>query len=102
MVNRFRCPYGEKAKKLVKWGRLARFAWWMIKWHNLYWKGSSSVIPSECDSKCYHLGEPSIMDMADYDDVVKALYDGRMARIMREYERYEKEHEGQASGFYGQ
>jgi hypothetical protein len=30
--------------------------------------------------------------VASYDDVVKALDDGRMERILKEYERYEKEY----------
>jgi len=42
--------------------------------------------------KWYHFCEPRVVDVTDYDDIVKALDDGRMERIVKEYERYEKEY----------
>jgi hypothetical protein len=36
-------------------------------------------------------GEPHIIDVGSYDDVTKALEDGRMERIAEEHKRYMKE-----------
>jgi len=41
--------------------------------------------------KWYHFNEPRIIDVGSYDDVTKALEDGRMKRIIKEHERYMKE-----------
>jgi hypothetical protein len=32
--------------------------------------------------------------VTDYEDIVKAIGDGRMKRIVDEYDRYQREHKG--------
>jgi len=44
--------------------------------------------------KWYHYGEPSIIDVTSYEDVLKAIEDGRLKKIIEERERYEEEHNG--------
>jgi hypothetical protein len=44
------------------------------------------------DKPAPYCSEPGIIDVASYDDVVKAIDDGRMERIVKEYELYEKEY----------
>jgi hypothetical protein len=41
----------------------------------------------------YHFDEPSIIDVTSYEDVLKALEDGRMDKIANEYIKYNKEKE---------
>ena len=39
------------------------------------------------------LGEPSIIDVTSIEDVLKAVDDGRLDRIIEEYKKYVKETE---------
>ncbi|MGB9854202.1 MAG: hypothetical protein ACPLRY_05280 [Candidatus Bathyarchaeales archaeon] len=92
--NKYRCPYGEQANELVESGLLARFVWRIVWWYDQHWNPSESCQPPACDMKGYHYGEPSIIDVTDYEDVIKAFEDGRLKRILEEQKRYEKEHKG--------
>jgi hypothetical protein len=49
-------------------------------------------------SKWYHYGEPQIIDVTSFDDIDKALDDGRFRRIVEEHEKYTKETE--ATGWH--
>lgn len=89
--NKYRCPYGEQSNELVEWGGLAKSIWKVIWWYDHHWNPNPSYIPSDSDMKWCHYGEPSIIDVTSYEDIVKALEDGRFKRILEEYKRYEKE-----------
>lgn len=39
----------------------------------------------------YHFEEPSIIDVTSYEDVLKALEDGIMEKILKEYKKYQEE-----------
>jgi hypothetical protein len=41
--------------------------------------------------KWYHFDEASIIDVTSYDDVMKALDDGRLERIIAEHEKHTDE-----------
>lgn len=43
------------------------------------------------DMKWYHYGEPDVIDVTSCDDVLKAIDDGRLQRIIEEHKRYMKE-----------
>jgi hypothetical protein len=39
----------------------------------------------------HHWNEPPIIDVTNYDDITRAIEDGRLDRIIEEHERYIKE-----------
>ena len=41
--------------------------------------------------KWYHVNEPSIVGVTNYDDVIQAIEDGRLNKIIDEHTRYMKE-----------
>jgi hypothetical protein len=41
--------------------------------------------------KWYHYNEPPIIDVTDYDDILRAIDDGRLDTIITEHLRYMKE-----------
>jgi hypothetical protein len=41
--------------------------------------------------KWYHYNETPIIDVTSYDDILKAIDDGRLNRIIDEHKRYMKE-----------
>lgn len=92
VLNKYRCPYGEEAKELVKCGKLAKFVWRQMEWYDLHWNPSDTFRPAESDMKWYHYGEPSIVDVTCYEDVLKAVENGRLKRIIEERKKYESKH----------
>ena len=92
--NKYKCPYGEESEKLIEHGRLARFIWRQVEWYDHHWNPSPSFRPSAQDLKWYHYGEPSILDVTNYEDILEAIEDGRMKRIIEERKKYEKEYKG--------
>jgi hypothetical protein len=90
--NKHFCPYGAMCEQLIKCGGETWALWEYVDWYDAHWNRNPSITPSRGEMKWYHGDEPSIIDVTDYDDIVKALDDGRMERIMKECERYEKEH----------
>jgi len=89
--NKYRCPYEEKSKQLSEKGRLTKAVWRYIEWYNAHWNRSLSITPPDGDMKWYHYDELSIIDVTSYDDIVKAIDDGRFKRIVEEHKRYMKE-----------
>jgi len=89
--NKYRCPYGAKSGRLIEHGRLVKFIWRQIEWYDHHWNLPQTYRPSEQDMKWYHYGEPGIMDVTSYDDIMKAIEDGRFEKIVKEHERYMKE-----------
>jgi len=92
--NKYRCPYGEEANELIEYGRAAKFVWHVVSWYDDHWNPSPNYRPPESDMKWYHYGEPSIIDVTSYEDIVKAIEDGRLKKIIEESKKYDKEHEG--------
>jgi len=41
--------------------------------------------------KWYHYGEASIIDVTNFDDIVRSITDGRLERIIKEHLRYMEE-----------
>jgi hypothetical protein len=89
--NKYRCPYGEASEQLIKDGWLTKRIWREIEWYDHHWNPDPTLRPTQNEMKWYHFGEPSIIDVASYDDVIKALDDGRLERIIEEHEKYMKE-----------
>jgi hypothetical protein len=91
VINYFRCPYGDERKRLTENGSAAGELWKHIEWYNRHWNRSSTHEPAESENKWYHFGETSIVDVGGLDDILKALEDGRMEKIVEAHERYMKE-----------
>lgn len=89
--NRYRCPYGEKSVKFIKDGGLLKDLWHYVEWYDHYWNPSRGLSLSAQDMKWYHYDEPSILDVTSYEDILEAVKDGRMEKIMREYKKYVEE-----------
>jgi hypothetical protein len=89
--NKYRCPYGEGSEQLIEVGRLAKFMCREIEWYDHHWNPSPTYRPSVQDMKWYHYGEPGIIDVTSYDDVVKAIEDGRLEKIIKEHKKYMEE-----------
>ncbi|MEM3549932.1 MAG: hypothetical protein QXV01_02445, partial [Candidatus Bathyarchaeia archaeon] len=90
--NKYRCPYGEQSNELVEWGGLARLIWDVIWWYDRHWNPREGYEPGETELKWYHYGEPSIIDVTSYEDILKALENGRFKRILEEYKKYREEY----------
>jgi hypothetical protein len=50
------------------------------------------VFPSPSRFSAPYYSEPGIIGVASYDDVVKAIDDGRMERIIKEYRPCKRKH----------
>jgi hypothetical protein len=88
--NRCRCPYKAKSTKLADCGGTAKKIWELVEFYDGHWNGSLHSTPSAKARQFYHLDEPGFMDVTDYDDVIKACSDGRMIKIKKEYDDYQK------------
>jgi hypothetical protein len=89
--NYFRCPYGDAYRQLLQDGYDAHWFWEHIEWYDNHWNRSTSYTPAASDMKWYHYDEPAIIDVANYDDILNAIDDGRLDRIIDEHARYMKE-----------
>lgn len=92
--NKYRCPYGEGSEKFIEAGRWIKALWRVIEWYDHHWNPSSSFRPSIQEKKWYHYDEPGILDVTSYDDIIKAVGDGRLERIIEERRKYEQEYKG--------
>jgi hypothetical protein len=90
--NKYKCPYGEQADELIENGRFAKFVWGVVEWYDHHWNPSHTFRPSADEMKWYHYDEPSIIDVTNYEDVLKAIKDGRLEKIIEERKRWEEEH----------
>jgi hypothetical protein len=93
VLNFFKCPYGEEYKTLLEDGQAAFTLWGHIKWYDHHWNHDPGHIPAQDEMKWYHFNEPRILDVTNYEDIRKALNDGRLDKIAAEHERYLKESE---------
>ena len=91
VINYFRCPYPDDREELQHNGVYAVLLWREIKWYDYHWNSHSSYMPPASEMKWYHFNEPPIIDVTNYDDIVQAIDDGRLDRIIDEHLRYMKE-----------
>jgi len=89
--NEYRCPYAGKSRRLIEDGRLIRRLWRYVEWYREHWYRSSTHTPSPEEMRWYHYDEPDFIDVTSYEDILEAIDDGRLHRIIEEYERYFKE-----------
>jgi hypothetical protein len=88
--NKYRCPYGEASERLIEDGSLTKFILREIRWYDHHWNPPRTWSGAQ-NNKWYHYSEPSIIDVTSYDDIIKAIDDGRLERIIEEHKRYMKE-----------
>jgi hypothetical protein len=86
--NGYNCPYGEESKRLIKEGGTTKFLWKLVQWYDEHWNRSSSFRPSSNEAKWCPYDEPSFPDVTSYDDILKAIENGRMEKILEEYKKY--------------
>ena len=91
--NYFHCPYMKKRQKLMDDGEAAYELWKLVEWYDRHWNPSHSTQPTPSEMEWYHFDEPRIIDVTDFDDIMRARSDGRLRKIMREHSRYMKEQE---------
>jgi hypothetical protein len=89
--NYFHCPYGDAWRQLLEDGHDANRLWEHIEWYDNHWNRSTSYTPAASEMKWYHYNEPPIIDVTDYDDILRAIDDGRLDTIITEHLRYMKE-----------
>jgi len=65
--------------------------WEHIEWYDRHWNLDTSYTPPASEMKWYHFNEPRIIDVTDYDDILKAIDDGRLDKVIDEHTRYMKE-----------
>jgi len=89
--NKYRCPYGELSEQLIEHGGVAKAIWREVEWYDTHWNPSPGFRPSAEEMKWYHYDEPGIIDVTSYDDIIKAIENGRFEKIVTEHRRYLKE-----------
>jgi hypothetical protein len=91
VVNYFRCPYGDEWRQLQLNGYDVKCLWHHIEWYDRHWTPDISSAPTPDEMKWYHFNEPQIIDVTNFDDIIRAIEDGRLDRIIDEHTRYMKE-----------
>jgi hypothetical protein len=89
--NYFRCPYGDSWRQLLQDGDDAHWLWQHIYWYDKHWSRSHTFTPATNEHEWYHCDQPPIIDVASYDDIIRAIDDGRLDKIVDEHKRYMKE-----------
>lgn len=89
--HKYRCPFGEESERLVEEGSRARYVWRLVEWYDSHWNPCHYLTPCVSDMKWYHYDEPRIIDVTSYEDILKAVEDGRLPKILEERKKYEKE-----------
>jgi hypothetical protein len=90
-INYFHCPYKDEGNQMLKVGYEAWRLWRHVEWYDDHWNRSTTSTPAASDMKWYHWNEPPIIDVTNYDDITRAIEDGRLDKIIQEHERYMKE-----------
>jgi hypothetical protein len=91
VVNYFRCPYGKEWRTLFDDGCAAHEMWEHVEFYDRHWNRTIISTPSACELKWFHFNEPAIIDVTSFEDILKAVEDGRIQKIIEEHERYMKE-----------
>jgi hypothetical protein len=90
--HKYRCPYGELADKLVKKGRFAEGLWKTIEYYEDHWNPPPGYLPGRVPvDKWNHYEETGLIEVTDYEDVKKALHDGRLEKIVDEFLEHREE-----------
>ena len=89
--NKYRCPYGEESEQLIEDGGLVKFIWRQIEWYDHHWNPSNTFRPAIQDMKWYRYDESSIIDVTSYEDILKAIEDGRLEKIIKDHKKYMEE-----------
>jgi hypothetical protein len=97
VLNYFHCPYDQEWRTLIEDGSIAYKLWKHIRWYDYHWNSTTTISPRPSERKWFHLGEPPIIDVGDFEDIMKALEDGRLDKIVEEHEKYMKETNAQIS-----
>jgi len=90
-INFFHCPYGDAWRQLQQDGDDAHRFWEHITWYDHHWNRSHTSTPAAGERRWYHFDEPPIIDVTSYDDIIRAIDDGRLDKIIDEHTRYMKE-----------
>jgi hypothetical protein len=90
VINYFQCPYGEERHSLTTDGSAAYALWQQVEWYDRHWNRPATE-PQANDNKWYHFNGPPIINVESLDDILNALEDGRLDKIIQEHERYMKE-----------
>jgi hypothetical protein len=93
--NRYLCPYGAECWKLIKVGKVVKYLWKLLEFYDHHWNISHTGTTPSSDAKWHHFSEPSILDVTNRDDILRALEDGRMDKIESEYSAYNQSKEAQ-------
>jgi hypothetical protein len=91
VLNYFHCPFGKEWRTLLDDGRTAYEIWEHIEFYDHHWNRSTTWTSPQSDLKWFHFGEPAILDVKSFEDILKAFEDGRLDKIIQEHERYMKE-----------
>jgi hypothetical protein len=91
VVNYFHCPYGDEWRQLQENGYHAYHLWRHVSWYDHHWNQDPSQTPPASEMKWFHFNEPPIIDITDFDDITRAIEDGRLARIQGEHAAYMNE-----------
>ena len=75
IINYFHCPYGDAWHQLLQDGYDAHRLSQHIEWYDNHWNLQTSYTPPASDMKWYHVNEPPITDVTDYDDVARVTGD---------------------------
>jgi len=86
--NKYRCSYAGESKRLIEDGGLIKYLWRHVEWYHEHWHRSSTHTPSSEEMKWYHYEEPDVIDVTSYEDILEAIDDGRLHKIIEEYKRY--------------
>jgi len=89
--NHFRCPHRSERNQLLEVGYDAWRLWRHVEWFDDHWNRSLTYTPVASEMKWYHFDESSIIDGTDFEDLDRAIDDGRLDRIVQEHLRYMKE-----------
>jgi hypothetical protein len=88
--NKYLCPYGPKSGEFVKLGNMVRYLWLLIEFYDRYWNNPKGCTKPLKEAKLNHIDKPSLIEVTSRDDILKALEDGRIDKII-EVRRYNEE-----------
>jgi len=91
ILNYFHCPYRDARDQLLQDGDDAHWLWEHIRWYDYHWNRDHTFTPAASEHEWYHYGEPPVIDVTNYDDIMRAIDDGRLDKIIDEHLRYMKE-----------
>jgi hypothetical protein len=60
----------------------------LVQWYDEHWHRSQSFRPSSNEAKWCPYDESGFPDVTSYDDIRKAIGNGRMEKILEEYKKY--------------